>query len=281
VTIVTHAADIWMPFEPVVPGDAREALHVIDALCHHETDFDIQEHYTDTGGYSYHVFALCRLLGFRFAPRIRDITEQYLFTAAPLTPPAAVAHLFKGPADVERIRRNWDGARRVAASIRHGTVSASLLMGKLAAYPRQNELAQALNEIGKLERTAFVLQYWQDLALQQRVRRGLNKGETIFRLARALAVGQQGELRERELYDQMNRASCLMLLVSMVGAWNTVYLDRAVAFLQEQGHPVPEEYLPHISPLRWQHINFLGKYEFDLNQAYSLENLRPLRRLSR
>jgi hypothetical protein len=75
----------------------------------------------------------------------------------------------------------------------------------------------------------------------------------------------------------MNRASCLMLLVAMIGAWNTVYLDRSVNFLREKGDPPPDEYLAHISPLRWKHINFLGKYEFDLNQAYSLENLRPLR----
>lgn len=53
-------------------------------------------------------------------------------------------------------------------------------MRKLAAYPRQNELAEALNEVGKLERTAFVLNYWLDPALQQRVRRGLNKGESIY-----------------------------------------------------------------------------------------------------
>jgi TnpA family transposase len=42
------------------------------------------------------------------------------------------------------------------------------------------------------------------------VRRGLNKGESVYRLARAVAIGQDGEMRERELYDQMNRASCLM-----------------------------------------------------------------------
>ena len=82
-------------------------------------------------------------------------------------------------------------------------------MRKLAAYPRQNELAEALNEIGKLERTVFVLSYWLDPALQKRVRRGLNKGESVYRLARAVAIGQEGEMRERELYDQMNRASCL------------------------------------------------------------------------
>jgi TnpA family transposase len=280
ITVVTHAADIWMPFETTI-ADTSEPLHVIDALCHHETDFDIQEHYTDTGGYSYHVFALCRLLGFRFAPRIRSMTDQYLFSVSPITPPKAVAHLWKGEVDNELVRRNWDAQGRLAASIRHGRVSASLSMRKLAAYPRQNELAEAFNEVGKLERTVFVLNYWLDPALQQRVRRGLNKGESVFRLARAVAIGQDGEMREQELYDQMNRASCLMLLVGMIAAWNTVYLNQIVDSLQEQGTPVPTEYLQHISPLSWRHINFLGRYEFDLDQAYSLDNLRPLRRVAR
>lgn len=124
------------------------------------------------------------------------------------------------------------------------------------------------------------MNYWLDPALQQRVRRGLNKGESIYRLARAVAIGQDGEMRERELYDQMNRASCLMLLVGMIAAWNTVYLDRTVSVLQEQGTPVPAEYLQHISPLCWRHINFLGRYDFDLDQAYSLDNLRPLRKIA-
>lgn len=280
ITIVTHAADIWMPFETTI-ADTSESLHVIDALCHHETDFDIQEHYTDSGGYSYHVFALCRLLGFRFAPRIRSMTDQYLFSVFPLAPPEAVAHLWKGEVNEVMVRRNWDMQGRLAASIRHGRVSASLSMRKLAAFPRQNELAATLNEVGKLERTVFVLRYWLDPALQQRVRRGLNKGESVFRLARAVAIGQDGEMREQELYDQMNRASCLMLLVGMIAAWNTVYLDRIVVSLAQQGAPIPTEYLQHISPLSWRHINFLGRYEFDLDQAYSLDNLRPLRPIAR
>lgn len=40
--------------------------------------------------------------------------------------------------------------------------------------------------MGKLKRTIFVLQYLQDKALRQRIRRGLNKGEAIYALARAL-----------------------------------------------------------------------------------------------
>jgi TnpA family transposase len=49
----------------------------------------IHEHYTDTAGAIDHVFGLCHLLGFRFAPRIRDLADAACMspTAAPFTPP--------------------------------------------------------------------------------------------------------------------------------------------------------------------------------------------------
>lgn len=278
ITIVTHSADIWMPFETRVINDVREALYVIDALCHNETDFDILEHYTDHAGYTYHVFALCRMLGFRFAPRIRTITEQYLFTVEHLEVLAVIEHLMKGPVDIALIEENWDAMRRLAASIREGRTSAALIMRKLASYPRQNQLALAFNEVGKLERTAFVLEYMLDESLQRRQRLGLNKGEAVHALGRALfATGQGEELSERDVDAQMNRASSLMLLVSAISAWNMVYLDKVVKTLRAEYEEVPEEILPHISPLGWEHINFLGKYDFDFSQSYSLDRLRPLR----
>src|SRR6266704_1624082 len=101
--------------------------------------------------------------------------------------------------------------QRVASSIRHGTVSASLLMRKLAAYPRQNRVARALTEFGKLERTSFLLEYFRDEALRRRILIGLNKGEALHALARQLFFGRLGELRDRAFEDQMHRASCLQL----------------------------------------------------------------------
>ena len=67
------------------------------------------------------------------------------------------------------IIEQWDEMRRVASSIRHGTVSASLLMRKLATYPRQNQVAHALTEMGKLERTSFLLEYFRDKSLRRRI----------------------------------------------------------------------------------------------------------------
>jgi TnpA family transposase len=50
-----------------------EAPFVLDGLHHHaqQTDPRILEHYTDTAGATNHVFGLCHLLAYRFAPWIR------------------------------------------------------------------------------------------------------------------------------------------------------------------------------------------------------------------
>lgn len=45
----------------------------------------------------------------------------------------------------------------------------SVLMRKLATYPRQNQVAKALTEFGKLERTAFLLEYFRDESLRRRI----------------------------------------------------------------------------------------------------------------
>ena len=58
---------------------------------------------------------------------------------------------------------------RLATSIRTGTVTASLILGKLAAYPWRNVLAWANKEIGKIERTVFYLEWTKSPDLRQRV----------------------------------------------------------------------------------------------------------------
>ncbi len=279
VTFYGHVADIQMPFgrQQVISTNDREALYVIDTLCHHETELTIREHYTDTAGYTEHVFGLCMFLDFHFAPRIKGILDQRLSIPSGVIVPPELESLVGGRVRTRLIVEHWDELRRVAASIQQGTVSAALLMRKLAAYPRQNRLAQALAEVGKLEKTLFILEYLQDEGLRRRVQVGLNKGEAKHALARALFFGRHGELWERAFIDQVHRASCLHLLIAAISTWNTVYLARALAVMRAEGQPVPEEYVPHIAPLGWEHINLLGHYPFQLQEPRRLDDLRPLR----
>ena len=57
----------------------RDATYVLDGLLYQESDLRIDEHYTDTAGFTDHVFGLVHLLGFRFAPRIRGLEDKRLF----------------------------------------------------------------------------------------------------------------------------------------------------------------------------------------------------------
>lgn len=166
---------------------------------------------------------------------------------------------------------------RLACSIRQGTVSASLILSKLAAYPRQNSLAWALREMGRLEKTLFVLEWLQSPELRRRVTAGLNKGEARHALTRAVYVHRHGAVLDRTYEDQRLRASGLNLLVALIILWNTVHLGDAVEQLKQQGYEITDEQLRHLSPLGWDHIQLTGDYRWNMQLVTTLEQRRPLR----
>jgi len=278
VKFYTHLSDQFGPFHTkVIAATANEAPYVLDGLLYHQSSLVINEHYTDTGGFSDHVFAMCRLLGFRFAPRIRDLKEKRLYVLPGMTVPPELALLAAGAINLRVISDHWFELLRLALSIKTGTVTASVILRKLAAYPRQNGLALALRELGKLERTFFTLQWLQDPELRRRSHVGLNKGEQQNALRRAVFFNRLGEIRDRSYENQRHRASGLNLLVAAIILWNTTYLQRAVDHLRIQGHHPASGDLAHLSPLGWEHINLTGDYRWDTSPTLGPDEFRPLR----
>ena len=121
---------------------------VIDGLLHHETELNIEEHYTDTAGYTDQVFGLSHLLGFRFAPRLRDLARAKLYTIQKPSDFPDLEKLLRGRINIKVNQENFDEVLRLAHSIREGKVSGSLIIGKLGSYARQNKLATALRKWG-------------------------------------------------------------------------------------------------------------------------------------
>jgi TnpA family transposase len=261
----------------VIAATASEAPHVLDGLLYHQTGLAIEEHYTDTGGVSDHVFGLCHLLGFRYAPRIRDLKDRRLYLFPGDEAPESLRPLVGGVINLDHLAANWDELLRVATSIRMGTVTASAMLRKLAAYPRQNGLAVALRELGRIERTLFTIDWLSDPALRRRANAGLNKGEARNALARAIFFNRLGEMRDRTFENQVYRASGLNLLVSAVILWNTRYLQAALTDMGDQGMLVRPELIRHVAPLGWEHVGLTGDYVWD-SSVTSPGDLRPLRR---
>jgi hypothetical protein len=151
---------------------------------------------------------------------------------------------------------------------------------KLGSYPRQNGLAIALRELGRIERTLFILDWLQSVELRRRVHAGLNKGEARNNaLARAVFFNRLGEIRDRSFEQQRYRASGLNLVTAAIVLWNTVYLERATKALRENGHCVDDALLQYLSPLGWEHINLTGDYLWRSTTKIGAGQFRPLRSL--
>ena len=256
----THISDQYAPFSTkVINVGIRDSTYVLDGLLYHESDLRIEEHYTDTAGFTDHVFGMMHLLGFRFAPRIRDLKDTKLYIPKNEQDYSALQTITGGTINIKYIRDNWDDILRLGASIRQGTVTASLMMRKLSSYPRQNGLSIALRELGRIERTLFILDWLQSVELRRRVNAGLNKGEARNALARAVFFNRLGEIRDRSFDQQRYRASGLNLVTAAIVLWNTVYLEQATHALQD-GQPIDDTLFKYLSPLGWEHINLTGDY---------------------
>jgi TnpA family transposase len=280
-TFYTHISDQYAPFHTkVVNVGVRDSTYVLDGLLYHESDLRIEEHYTDTAGFTDHVFALMHLLGFRFAPRIRDLGDTKLYIPKGEAVYDALKPMIGGTLNIKHVRAHWDEILRLATSIKQGTVTASLMLRKLGSYPRQNGLAVALRELGRIERTLFILDWLQSVELRRRVHAGLNKGEARNALARAVFFNRLGEIRDRSFEQQRYRASGLNLVTAAVVLWNTVYLERAAHALRGNGLAVDDALFQYLSPLGWEHINLTGDYLWRSSAKVGVGKFRPLRPFS-
>ena len=225
-------------------GGAGEALNVVNARYGNEPGLAAYSHVSD-----------------QYAPFATQIIPATAHEA-----PYILGGLLQNEAGqrikVSLIRENWPDILRLAASMATGELIPSQILRKLAAYPRQNSLALALREVGRIERSIFILDWLSDLDLQRRTQMGLNKGEAHHALKRAISFNRRGEIRDRTSEAQHDRIAGLNLLAAIIVYWNTWKLGEIVARLAKAGEALPSDLLAHVSPLGWEHITLTGEYHW-------------------
>lgn len=139
---------------------------------------------------------------------------------------------------------------------------------------RPTRLAQAIAEIGRLDKTVHTLENKRRSTLTQ-----LNRSEGRHSMARMVFHGKRGELRQTYREGQEDQLGSLGLVLNMIVLWNSIYMDAALNQLKSEGYPVNPEDLAHLSPLIYQHINMQGRYSFTVPDAVAKGELRPFNEL--
>ncbi|MCP4305253.1 MAG: Tn3 family transposase, partial [bacterium] len=194
----------------VVVGDAACTISGTDG----DDTLTGTEHTTDTAGYTDLIFGLFDLCGLRFSPRIKDLGDQRLWRLPQTQTNGPAADLLRHRIRPERIIERWDDMQRVAATIRHGHVPASLLIARLQGSASQNKLTQAIQECGRIIKTISIARYLADEEHRRRIHTQLNKGESIHALRNAIRYANARQIRRRDNADQDLEGECLTLITN-------------------------------------------------------------------
>ena len=269
-------------YTTVINASEREAAYVIDGLMHQEI-IQSDVHSTDTFGYSEVIFALTHLLGFSFAPRIKNFKDQQLYAFEPkkLYRDNGYTLLPVKQINTAIIEEQWEQMIRLIITIKERRVSASQLLKRLTSYSRKHKLYQALREFGRIIKTQFLLNYIDDVGLRQQIEKQLNKVESANKFSKAVFFGNSGEYFYATKEEQDIASNALRLIQNSIICWNYLYFSDLLAKEKD-----PEQQNKIINALKsgsiihWQHINFYGEYDFTEKPIEDEFNMDAIKALS-
>jgi TnpA family transposase len=275
----------------VVPGTPRDSLFILDALLNLDGGVKPEMVATDHASYSDMVFGLFKMLGYRFSPRLRDLSDQRFWraempeqtdegseekapTSADYGPLNAIA---RNRINLDKVITHWPDMLRVAGSLITNQVRAYDLLRVFGREGRMSPLGGAFAEYGRIDKTMHLLALCDpvDDTYRRRMNRQLTVQESRHRLARAICHGKRGQIMQAYREGQEDQLAALGLVLNAVVLWTTRYLNAAVTQLEAEGHVIDEADKARLSPLKDKHVNVLGRYTITASQP--ARGLRPLR----
>ncbi len=171
-----------------------------------------------------------------------------------------IDNLFSDTIDWDLIETHWQDLLQVVLSIKAGTVSSALLLRRLGTYSRRNRLYLAFSELGRVIRTAFLLEYVSSAQLREQITASTNKVEAYHRFAKWLFFGGEGLLLEVHPDEQEKRLKVQPPPDERRGHPERYRPHASGAPVDRRRLPVNREDLAALSPHQTRHIKRFGDY---------------------
>ena len=271
-----HIADTYIAlFTSFIPCGVWEAVHILDALLKNKSAIQPDTIHADTQGQSESVFGLCRLMGIKLMPRMRGLGDAVFYRPAKATRYAHIDALFGGEIDWDLIATHTRDVIQVVLSIQAGRVMPSMLLRKLGTSNRRSLLYRAFRELGRVERTLFLLRFVSSAEVRRTIRAETTKIEAYNDFLDWVSFGgpvvKSGDPVEQE--KQLKYAS---LVANAVMLSNVADLTVVLTEMAADGHPVTPALVAGLSPYMRKHILRFGKYALDMDDLPGPLDPQPL-----
>jgi len=250
-------------------------VHILDGLLKNRSEIQPDTIHADTQGQSEPVFGLCRMLGIKLMPRMRGLGDVTFYRPAKGTRYEHIDALFTGEIDWDLITTHARDMIQVVLSIQAGRVMPSMLLRKLGTYNRRSLLYRAFRELGRVERTLFLLRFFSNMEVRRVIRAETTKIEAYNDFLDWVSFGgpviKSGDPVEQE--KQLKYAS---LVANAVMLSNVADLTTIFASMARDGHPVTPALVACTSPYMRRHILRFGRYALDMDDLPDPLNPQPL-----
>ena len=271
-----HISDTYIAlFSHFIACGVWEAVYILDGLLKNQSALQPNTLYADTHGQAEPVFGLAALLGIKLMPRMRTWNDVTFYRVDQHAAYKHIDALFTQVVDWDVIERHWQDMLQVVLSIQAGQVLPSMLLQKLGVYSRKNSLYKAFSELGRVERTLFLLDYMSDAVMRQHIRAETTKVESYNHFTDWIAFGGP-VLRSGDPVEQEKRIKYRDLVANAMMLHNVVDMTNVLRQLQQEGVFVTPGVVSRLSPYLTEHIKRFGQYILDMDTQPEPLQPKPL-----
>lgn len=248
----------------VIGANEHESHYLLDLVESNTSDVEITAISGDMHSINRVNFALMHMFGYRFMPRFTKLEEKSHDLVCFDDISNYAHHIIKpgSKANKELIIQEWDNILRILVSLALKKTTQSNIVRKLSSYTKMNPTLKALIELDKIIRTDYILDYIDCKEVRIAVQHALNRGESYHQLSAAIAKINGGKmLRGKNEIELDINAESIRLIANTVIFYNATLLSNLYQHYMSADPDIAKE-IVRLSPVAWQHINFIGKYEF-------------------
>jgi TnpA family transposase len=251
--------------------NVSEGIHMLVGALECRTGRESLTNICDSAGKSNLVFGLSGLLNILLYPRVRS-RHLKLWGTGGKAQYKNIAESIAGQIRCDRMDKGWQDIMWILASIEEGTAKPLVILNHLAMQP-QHPAAQGLEELGKLDRSSYLLRYGTDMQMRRFVVPETSKREHWNKFTGE--VQAFGDLiREKTIEDQDEVFWFLTVIQNAIVLWNALSIEN---ILNKGLKVVSIDDLKHMLPTMTGHINFVGKFDVDLQRKPPFDFLHLIR----